>query len=52
MKAYKGFNKDMTCRGFQLKEGELYEKERAQFCKLCKLCKATPRLPYGSGKLQ
>ena len=39
MKAYKGFNKDMTCRGFQLKEGELYEKERAQFCKLCKLCK-------------
>ena len=25
MKAYKGFNKDMTCRGFQFKEGEVYE---------------------------
>lgn len=25
MKAYKGFNKDMTCRGFQYKEGETYE---------------------------
>ena len=24
MKAYKGFNKDMTCRGFQYKEGETF----------------------------
>lgn len=24
MKAYKGFNADMTCRGFQYKEGETY----------------------------
>ena len=27
LKAYKGFNKDMTCRGFQYKEGETYELE-------------------------
>ena len=26
-KAYKGFNADMTCRGFQYKEGETYEYE-------------------------
>ena len=25
MKAYKGFNADMTCRGFQFTEGETYE---------------------------
>lgn len=25
MKAYKGFNKDMTCRGFQYNEGGEYE---------------------------
>jgi hypothetical protein len=25
IKAYKGFNQDMTCRGFQYKEGETYE---------------------------
>ena len=33
IKAYKGFNKDMTCRGFQFKEGETYEEERAVVCK-------------------
>ena len=33
IKAYKGFNKDMTCRGFQFKEGETYEEERAEICK-------------------
>lgn len=32
MKAYKGFNKDMTCRGFQFKEGETYETEEAKLC--------------------
>ena len=32
MKAYKGFNKDMTCRGFQYKEGETYETDRAKVC--------------------
>lgn len=33
MKAYKGFNKDMTCRGFQYEKGKEYETERAIFCK-------------------
>ena len=32
MKAYKGFNKDMTCRGFQYKEGGEYETDRAELC--------------------
>ena len=32
MKAYKGFNQEMTCRGFQYKEGETYETARAQVC--------------------
>lgn len=32
MKAYKGFNKDMTCRGFQYKEGETYETSEAKLC--------------------
>ena len=33
MKAYKGFNKDMTCRGFQYNEGETFETDRAELCK-------------------
>ena len=32
MKAYKGFKKDMTCRGFQYKEGGEYETDRAEVC--------------------
>ena len=32
LKAYKGFNKDMTCRGFQFKEGETYEEPEAKLC--------------------
>ena len=32
MKAYKGFNTDMTCQGFQYEEGKEYETETADVC--------------------
>ena len=32
MKAYKGFNPDMTCRGFQYEEGKTYETDKAKLC--------------------
>ena len=32
MKAYKGFNKDMTCRDFQYTEGGEYETDKARLC--------------------
>ena len=32
MKAYKGFNKDMTCRGFKYEEGKEYETDKAKLC--------------------
>ena len=32
MKAYKGFNKDMTCRGFRYEEGKTYETDKAKLC--------------------
>ena len=32
MKLYKGFNRDMTCRGFQYKEGETYKTDSAKLC--------------------
>ena len=32
IKAYKGFNADMTCRGFQFKEGETYAEGKAKLC--------------------
>ena len=33
MKVYKGFNKDMTCRGYQFEEGKEYTEENAVLCK-------------------
>lgn len=33
MRAFKGFNKDLTCRGFQYKEGETYKEDKAVLCK-------------------
>ena len=33
MIAYKGFNKDMTCRGFQFEEGKTYEEDSAELCR-------------------
>lgn len=30
VKAFKGFNKDLTCRGFQYEEGKEFETERAE----------------------
>ena len=33
MKAFKGFNKDLTCRGFQYKVGETYEEEEEELCR-------------------
>lgn len=32
VKAFKGFNKDLTCRGFQYEEGKEFETERAECC--------------------
>ena len=32
MKAYKGFNQGMTCRGFQFEEGKEYHEEKAELC--------------------
>ena len=32
MKAYKGFKKDMTCRGFQFEEGKAYHADTAVLC--------------------
>lgn len=31
-KAFKGFNKDLTCRGFQYEEGKEFQTEKAECC--------------------
>lgn len=33
MKAFKGFNKDLTCRNFQYEEGKTYKTKEATICK-------------------
>ena len=33
MKAYKGFDSDMTCRGFHYEEGKVYKAPTADLCK-------------------
>lgn len=33
LKAFKGFNPDMTCRGFKYEEGKTYETDKAIMCR-------------------
>ena len=33
IKSYKGFNEDMTCKGFKYTEGEIFETNEAKSCK-------------------
>ena len=34
IKSFKGFNKDMTCKGFQYEEGKEYETDKAEVCEV------------------
>lgn len=33
MKAYKGFNRELRCKGFQYEVGKEYEEPEAELCK-------------------
>ena len=33
MKAFKGFNKDMTCRNFKFEENKTYHEDKAELCR-------------------
>ena len=35
MKVYKGFDKNMTCRGFRYEEGQTYELPEGEKAELC-----------------
>lgn len=39
MRAFKGFNKDLTCRGYQYEEGKEFHTERAECCDIVEYLK-------------
>jgi hypothetical protein len=46
MLAYKGFNKDMTCRGFQFEEGKEYREENVDLSRLKKPLDKSYKIMY------